>query len=310
MLNALQAMLLDLPHKLLGLSLMLLAAGAVFVLAERKWPLHPAPVLRRQWLQDLGYYFMGVLPAFVMLPFIQLTLLLLQPLGPMPWHAWVAALPGPVHFVAWVVLSEAAYYWAHRLAHEVPWFWRFHAIHHSAPHVDWLVDTRAHPLDIAFLRSFIFVCLYVLGWGNGGGVPRDLAPAIYTFWMTAWSFFVHANIRLRLGWLEYVVSTPAFHHWHHVKGDPALVDKNYAAVLPCMDMLFGSYYLPRTAWPKQYGIDDELAPTLWGQLIGPLRGRRVRQIGLKAWGRESLPKPVSSSRRSGPTRNAPPAGFE
>ena len=296
--SELQALLLALPGKILGLSVMLVVVALVFGFAEHKFPLHPNKLLRKSWLIDVGYYYLGaIVPAIVLLLFMHLIDALLRPLGPMPWYAWVAGLSAPVAFVASIVLSEVLYYWAHRLAHQLPFFWRFHSIHHSAPHVDWLVNTRAHPLDLSFLRGFIFVGLYVLGFGRHTSGAQDVATPLYLMWMTSWAYFVHANIRLRLGWLEYAVSTPAFHHWHHVKGDPALVDKNFAATMPWLDMLFGSFYLPKNEWPKEYGIDDELAPSLWGQLINPLRGRRVRQIGLTAWGREAINKPLNNSVR-------------
>ncbi len=295
----LQAQVLAVPNKIIGLSITLAAVALVFVWAERKFPLHPQKTLRKSWLIDVGYFYIGaIVPAFVLLLLMHLTTALLSPLGAMPWHAWVAELPAPAAFLASTLLSEIAYYWAHRMAHQIPFFWRFHSIHHSAPHVDWLVNTRAHPLDLSFMRGFIFVCMYVLGFGRGMSEWQVTANTIFVTWMTLWAYFVHANIRLRMGWLEYVVSSPAFHHWHHVKGDPALVDKNYAATMPVMDMLFGSFYLPKNEWPKQYGIDDELSPGLWGQLINPLRGRRVRQIGLTAWGREPLRQPAKSSKRS------------
>jgi sterol desaturase/sphingolipid hydroxylase (fatty acid hydroxylase superfamily) len=285
----LQTLLLTLPQKFIGLSLMLFGVGLVFVLAERKFPLHPQKMLRQNWRMDVGYFYLGaIIPAFVVLLFAHLVDAVLRPLGPMPWHAWVAGSSATVAFVVSTLLSEVAYYWAHRLTHQVPLLWRFHAIHHSAPHVDWLVNTRAHPLDLSFVRGFIFVCMYGLGFAQRGPASMEIALSVYVTWMTLWAYFVHANIRLQLGWLEYVVSTPHFHHWHHIKGDPALVDKNYAATMPVMDMLFGTFYLPKNAWPQQYGIDDELSPTLWGQLTDPLRGRRVRQIGLTAWEREPL----------------------
>jgi len=285
----LQALVLALPQKMLAMSLSLAAVALVFVIAERKFPLHPQKTLRKSWLMDVGYFYLGsIVPAFVLLLVMQLITALLSPLGPMPWHAWVADLSAPVAFVASALLSEVAYYWAHRLTHQVPLLWRFHAVHHSAPHLDWLVNTRAHPLDLSFVRAFIFVWLYVTGFSQRDPGSVAVAHSAFVVWMTVWSYFIHANIRLNLGWLEYVVTSPHFHHWHHVKGDPALVDKNYASTMPWLDMLFGSFYLPKNEWPKQYGIDDALAPGLWGQLIDPLRGRRVRQIGLTAWGREPM----------------------
>ena len=296
----LQTQLLALPKMVLALSLMLLAVGLVFGLAERKFPLHPQPLLRKSWLMDVGYFYIGaIVPGVVLLLFMHLLNAILSPLGPMPWQAWVVNLSVPVAFVASTLLGEVAYYWAHRLAHQVPFFWRFHSIHHSAPHVDWLVNTRAHPLDLSFVRAFGFVCLYAVGFAQRAPGSTEMANTIFVTWMTLWAYFVHANIRLNLGWLEYLVSSPHFHHWHHVKGDPALVDKNYAATMPWVDMLFGTFYLPKNEWPQQYGIDDDLAPGLWDQLIDPLRGRRVKQIGLTAWGREPVKQQPLRSKRNG-----------
>lgn len=293
-----QAQLLALPNKLVGLSVMLLVVALVFGLAEYKFPLHPQKTLRKSWLIDIGYFYIGaIVPVFLLLLFMHLVDALISPLGPMPWQPWVTNLSVPSAFMASTLLSEVAYYWAHRMAHQVPFFWRFHSIHHSAPHVDWLVNTRAHPLDLSFIRAFIFVCLYVIGFGRRDAASTDIAHSVFVTWMTLWAYLVHTNIRLSLGWLEYVVSSPHFHHWHHLKGDPALVDKNYAATMPWVDMLFGTFYLPKNEWPQHYGIDDELAPGLWGQLLEPLRGRRVRQIGLTAWGREAVKLPASGTSR-------------
>jgi sterol desaturase/sphingolipid hydroxylase (fatty acid hydroxylase superfamily) len=294
----LQALLLAVPNKIIGMSITLAAVALVFVWAERKFPLHPQKTLRKSWLVDVGYFYIGaIVPGFFLLLLMHLTTALLSPLGPMPWYAWVADLSAPTAFVASTLLAEIAYYWAHRLAHQIPFFWRFHSIHHSAPHVDWLVNTRAHPLDLSFMRGFIFVCMYVLGFGRGMSESQAMANTIFVTWMTIWAYVVHANIRLPLRWLEYVVSSPHFHHWHHVKGEPALVDKNYAATMPWVDMLFGTFYLPKNEWPKQYGIDDELSPGLWGQLLDPLRGRRARQIGLTAWGRAPQKPPAKITKR-------------
>jgi sterol desaturase/sphingolipid hydroxylase (fatty acid hydroxylase superfamily) len=286
---AIQALLQALPKSLFNYSVLLAVMAVVFAVAERKYPLHPGKVPRKTWLLDLTYFYLAmVITSLVLLLVVNLTAWALNALGPMPWHAWVAQLSRPLAFVASVLVTEIAYYGVHRIAHEVPFFWRFHAVHHSSPQLYWLCASRTHPLDLSFFRAVVFVCLYVVGFGHGGAESRAVSLPGYALWMTVWSYLMHANIRLRLGWLEYVVASPAFHHWHHVKGDPALVDKNYAANFPFMDLLFGTFYLPKKEWPKQYGIDDVLAPSMWGQLIDPLRGRKVRQIGLTAWNREPL----------------------
>ncbi len=117
----LQAQVLAVPNKIIGLSITLAAVALVFVWAERKFPLHPQKTLRKSWLIDVGYFYIGaIVPAFVLLLLMHLTTALLSPLGAMPWHAWVAELPAPAAFLASTLLSEIAYYWAHRMAHQIP----------------------------------------------------------------------------------------------------------------------------------------------------------------------------------------------
>jgi sterol desaturase/sphingolipid hydroxylase (fatty acid hydroxylase superfamily) len=136
----------------------------------------------------------------------------------------------------------------------VPWHWRFHAVHHSAAHIDWLVKSRAHPFDIAFGRFSALLPVYLVGLAQPSGASVDLLPMLYTVISTSWSFFVHANLNLRLGWLELLIATPAFHHWHHTNKKSSYLNKNYATFLPLMDRIFGSHYLPSKRWPLSYGL--------------------------------------------------------
>ena len=92
-------------------------------------------------------------------------------------------------------------------------------------------------------------------------------PVIVTLISTVWGFFIHANLRWRFGPLEWFISTPAFHHWHHTKTGP--INRNYASTLPWLDWIFGTHYLPKE-WPDSYGIDSEMPESLIGQLAYPL----------------------------------------
>jgi sterol desaturase/sphingolipid hydroxylase (fatty acid hydroxylase superfamily) len=56
-------------------------------------------------------------------------------------------------------------------------------------------------------------------------------------------------------------------HWHHTKTDH--VNKNYASMLPVMDFLFGSAYMPKQQWPADYGIEGPMSAGLLGQLLQP-----------------------------------------
>src|SRR5206468_3639184 len=159
------------------------------------------------------------------------------------------------------------YYWGHRWSHEVPVLWRFHSIHHSAEAMDFLVHTRAHPLDMAFGRFCGLVPIYVLGLGGPVNLEGSVVPVVVSLVGTAWGFFIHGNLRCRFGPLEWLVSTPAFHHWHHTRTGP--INRNYASTLPLLDWVFGSLYLPRD-WPKDYGIQAPTPGALVYQLVHPL----------------------------------------
>jgi sterol desaturase/sphingolipid hydroxylase (fatty acid hydroxylase superfamily) len=43
-----------------------------------------------------------------------------------------------------ILLGDFIIYWGHRLQHRVGFLWRFHSIHHSAEHLDWLAAHREH----------------------------------------------------------------------------------------------------------------------------------------------------------------------
>ena len=57
---------------------------------------------------------------------------------PIAFADGISTQPFLLQAVEVVVISDIAIYWGHRLQHRVGWLWRFHSIHHSAPHLDWL----------------------------------------------------------------------------------------------------------------------------------------------------------------------------
>jgi sterol desaturase/sphingolipid hydroxylase (fatty acid hydroxylase superfamily) len=93
---------------------------------------------------------------------------------------------------------------------------------------------------------------YVLGIASTLTPDGSVVPVIVVLVATIWGFFIHANMRMRLGPLEWLISTALFHHWHRTTSTQR--DRNYASMLPWIDRLFGTHYLP-DAWPESYGID-------------------------------------------------------
>jgi len=241
---------------LLRLFAWLALLAAIFVPLERLFALHPQRLLRRGLARDLFYFFLnGLLPAVLLAVPMAILAGLAASLIPEFWRGWLSELPFWARLLLALVVAEIGAYWGHRWSHSVPLLWRFHRLHHANEHVDWLTNSAAHPVDVVFVRLCGLSAVYAVGLGQAGAGAPDLVPALVAVLGTVWGFFIHANIRWRFGPLEHLVSTPAFHHWHHTRHEH--VDRNFAALFPWVDRIFGTLHLPRGEWPKQYGVMDE-----------------------------------------------------
>ncbi|HVN50353.1 MAG TPA: sterol desaturase family protein [Acidimicrobiales bacterium] len=237
--------------------------AAIFIPIERLASLHPQKVFRAMWKTDLVHLVVNNLLATIGLviaiavPIVALRATLGTGLADV-----VRAQPFWLQFVEALLVAEVAGYWAHRATHRVPWLWRFHKVHHSISEMDWLAAGRLHPIDQVFVRSCVILPLVVLGFSR-------TTFGAYLLVATLWAIFIHANVRFTFGPLRWIIATPAYHHWHHTNDDDA-VNRNFAGQLPLLDMVFGTFRLPKGRWPSTYGIDEPVPPTYLGQLAWPL----------------------------------------
>ena len=255
------------------LAIWLVLLVVIFVPLEQLCAVHPVKIWRKQTGVDLAWYFSNsVLPAMILALARALLAQALRSGDPGGFYSWMAALPFWLKLLLVLLVNDIGAYWGHRALHAHPRLWRFHAIHHSAEEMDWLVNTRAHPFDMVFVRFAGLAPVYLLGLAQTSGPHIDPAVAILMIFGTLWTFFIHSNIRVRLGFLESLISSPAFHHWHHSNDERR--DHNYSFVFPFIDRVFGTAWLPKE-WPSAYGVDEEIPKTLAGQLLAPLGPARA-----------------------------------
>lgn len=175
----------------------------------------------------------------------------------------IARLPLWAQALVFVVASDLALYWFHRLYHGAH-MWKYHAVHHSSEQLDWISAARFHPVNILFGTVIVDAALLL------AGVSPNVMLWVGPF-TTAHSAFVHANLNWTLGPFKYVLASPVFHRWHHTLPDRG-GNMNFAGTFPVFDILFGTYYMPPGQLPDAYGIEDRAFPTgLGGQMLYPFR---------------------------------------
>jgi sterol desaturase/sphingolipid hydroxylase (fatty acid hydroxylase superfamily) len=182
----------------------------------------------------------------------------------------VAAQPIWLQAIQVVLLSDLLIYWGHRLQHRLSFLWRFHSVHHSAEHLDWLAAHREHPLDTIYTVGLINLPAFLLGF------PLETLAGFIAF-RGIWAIYIHSNVRLPIGPARWFVGAPELHHWHHDRDRDA---GNYANISPLMDLLFGTYRCPDHE-PERFGINQPAPKTYLGFMVRPLLPRVKRSKPMK-----------------------------
>lgn len=187
-----------------------------------------------------------------------------------PVLAWAHAhrvdtvsLSTPAAFALLFVGQEFCYYWYHRAAHRVRWFWATHAVHHSPNELTLAAALRLGWTGKLTGTALFFAPLVWLGFPPLAVVATLAANLLYQFWL-------HAPWMPRLGPLEWVFNTPTHHKVHHASNDEYL-DRNYGGVLIVFDRLFGTFADERADVKIRYGLTT------------PLRTHNPLRIAFHGW---------------------------
>jgi sterol desaturase/sphingolipid hydroxylase (fatty acid hydroxylase superfamily) len=188
---------------------------------------------------------------------------------------WPRGWPLTAQVVLGVVVAEFPLYWAHRVGHEWPFLWRFHAVHHSVIKL-WIVNTgRFHFVDSLYKIVPSVGLLLALG-----------TPPAVVVWFSAITGFVgmltHCNVEMRLGPLSWFFNTPELHRWHHSK-DSREGNKNYCENVMVWDLMFGTYFRQsHRRPPTDIGIPEFMPPHFVHQIMWPFltkEGKRQIETG-------------------------------
>jgi sterol desaturase/sphingolipid hydroxylase (fatty acid hydroxylase superfamily) len=250
----------------------LLLTGLLFIPLEKLFGrLTDQPLFRTEWREDLFYFlFSSVLVQIISFLSLSPSMFILETTG--SWSSFrqmVADQPLVLQVLEIMLLTDFVQYWFHRLFHEIPFLWRFHAVHHSAQKMDWLAGSRMHIVEIVGLRGLTIIPMFILGF-------NQQALSIYILLVYLNATFVHANVRFNVEWLKPFIVTPRFHHWHHGIEKEA-INVNYSIHFPWLDKLFGTYYMPPHQWPKGYGIGGHPVPNgYWKQFLYPFQKKKKK----------------------------------
>lgn len=178
----------------------------------------------------------------------------------------LSGLPSWLVIVVSVIFYDFLRWLQHVVQHKVPWFWAFHAVHHSQKHLNLFTDFRYHVFEYLVRQAVYFLPLLMLGVT----MPELLWLAFLLIWHAR---LTHANIRTDFGVLRFILVTPQSHRVHHSL-EASHRDRNYGAFLSVWDWIFKTQVPDNKVYPDT-GIGDDEFPSEysahpWQLLVKPL----------------------------------------
>lgn len=233
------------------LSLIIISAAAVLMIVlEKYYPYTKGQkIFREGFFNDIVMY--SVFQSYVLgliifgfLNWIKFNTDLYQYSLIGSWPVWVQVL-------FFLVTHDFYIYWFHRWQHHNKILWRTHEAHHSPKTIDWLSGARSHSLEILINQTVEFAPIILLGAAPEVAIYKGMISAI-------WGMFIHSNIDVRLGKLQYFINGPEMHRWHHSDDGGKEYQNNFGTKFAVWDWIFGTAFLPdpNVRKPKRYGLSD------------------------------------------------------
>ncbi len=137
------------------------------------------------------------------------------------------------YWFALYLLVDLAYYWGHRMSHQVNLFWGGHVVHHQSEEYNLSVALRQSSFQVIWTFAFNLP-IALLGFKTLDFVLISALNTLYQFW-------IHTEAIGKFPrWIEFIFNTPSHHRVHHGR-NPKYIDKNHAGSLIVWDRLFGTF---------------------------------------------------------------------
>ena len=254
-----------------GAALIIAAVIAALLRAEKTFPIeadHP----RRETVLDYKLVSLNVFPNLALSPATgACAALLVNAAGggfvALPASGWGFFLSLAVFILA----NDVFAYWVHRAQHRIPALWAMHSLHHSAEAVSLVTGARHFWLEQMTLAAFFPVVAILF----------RTPPAVITtasFLYFTFDNCAHLNVRIPLGRFATIFNNPQYHRIHHSL-KPEHNDKNFCKMLPVVDFIFGTLWVPGKGEFPPTGLFSREKPQGWlDGALWPLRRRRLSSV--------------------------------
>lgn len=176
---------------------------------------------------------------------------------------WLGLSGLPAAAAAFVLFDLWMFGW-HYANHRIPFFWRFHRMHHTDPAMDCTTAVRFHLGEIAWSGVARLAVLPLLGM-------RASHLLLYEACVHPVIQFHHSNVALPERWdrfLRAVIVTPNMHRVHHSL-ERAETNSNYSTIFSFWDRLVQTFRR-RDTRTVRFGI-PEFPEERWQTLPGMLK---------------------------------------
>ena len=155
------------------------------------------------------------------------------------WWMWVLA------FFA----DDFSYYWFHREAHLIRYFWASHKVHHSSEKYNLATAVRQTWTGNITFSYIFYLWMPIVGFHPIVILVMQQVSLLYQYW-------IHTETIGKM-WrpFEYIFNTPSHHRAHH-GSDVKYLDKNYAGIMIIWDRMFGTF-IEETDRPT-YGLVENV----------------------------------------------------